>query len=385
MFKRMRRLRRDERGATLIVVGVGFFGCMAASALAIDVGMFMGARTQAQNSADAGALAGAIALVFNDFDDRSSGGPAVTSARSAALANRVVGTEVSVNASDVTFPAGAAGVNNRVKVTVFRNQARNNAVPTLIGPMLGLPLVDISATATAEASPADAARCLMPFTIPDRWTENQTGPWDPNDDEFDIVDKKGNPVANPDVYIPANQTGYTGYNPVRDKGMQIVLKTNNLNKTAPSFYNPWAPPGSGGAEDYRNNIATCNTTKLKIGDLMAAEPGNMTGPTSQGTTDLVAKDPNAYWDTACNCVKGSRFSVSPRVATVPLYDPVYYDTGKTNGSNASLKIANLLGFFIEGMNGTQVVGRVTPITGLLGGGGGPTPAGAFAQVIRLVE
>jgi hypothetical protein len=358
---------------------------MAASALAIDVGMFMGARTQAQNSADAGALAGAIALVFNDFDDRSSGGPAVTSARSAALANRVVGTEVSVDASDVTFPAGAAGVNNRVKVTVFRNQARNNAVPTLIGPMLGLPLVDISATATAEASPADAARCLMPFTIPDRWTEVQTGPWDPNNDEFDIVDKKGNPIANPDVYIPANQTGYTGYSPVRDKGMQIVLKTNNLSKTAPSMYNPYAPPGSGGADDYRNNIATCNTTKMEIGDLLASEPGNMAGPTRDGTTDLVAKDPGAYWDTHCNCVKGSRFSVSPRIATIPLYDPIYYEKGKAGGSNASLKIANFLGFFIEGMNGSEVVGRISPITGLLSGGGGTPPAGAFAAVIRLVE
>ena len=35
--------------------------------LAIDVGMLMTARSQAQNSADAGALAGAIALIYDDY------------------------------------------------------------------------------------------------------------------------------------------------------------------------------------------------------------------------------------------------------------------------------------------------------------------------------
>ena len=48
--------------------------------LAIDVGMLMTARNQAQNSADAGALAGATALVFDNYTDRSPTGPAVTSA-----------------------------------------------------------------------------------------------------------------------------------------------------------------------------------------------------------------------------------------------------------------------------------------------------------------
>ena len=38
---------------------------VAASMLAIDVGMLMTARSQAQNAADAGALAGATALAFD--------------------------------------------------------------------------------------------------------------------------------------------------------------------------------------------------------------------------------------------------------------------------------------------------------------------------------
>jgi Flp pilus assembly protein TadG len=383
MRERLTHLRRDERGSTLVIVGAGFMALMTATTLAIDVGMFMTARSQAQNAADAGALAGAVALVFNDYNNRAASGPAVQSALGAARANLVIRDQVSVNAGDVTFPAGPTG-NNRVQVTVRRTRDRNNPVPSLLGPFFGVPTVDIMATATAEASPANAATCVMPFTIPDKWSERQTGAWDP-DDTFDMFDNRGRPLANPDVYIPPGQAGATGYSPTTDRGLQLVLKNNNLNKTAPSFYNPWDLPGSTGADDYRNNIATCNTNIVAIGDPMNTEPGNMVGPTAQGTQDLVARDPNAYWDTFCSCVKGSAFGRSPRIAVVPLYDPVYYETGKQNGNNASLRVANYLGFFIEGMQGQQVVGRITPITGLVKGGGGPIPTGAFPMAIRLVE
>ena len=48
---------------SFVYVGMGFMAFLSATTLAIDVGMFMTARSQAQNSADAGALAGAVALV----------------------------------------------------------------------------------------------------------------------------------------------------------------------------------------------------------------------------------------------------------------------------------------------------------------------------------
>ena len=71
-MKRLQRLQRDESGMTYVFIGMGLMAFLSASMLAIDVGMLMTARNQAQNSADAGALAGAIALVFNDYDDRSA-------------------------------------------------------------------------------------------------------------------------------------------------------------------------------------------------------------------------------------------------------------------------------------------------------------------------
>jgi Flp pilus assembly protein TadG len=104
MRNRIRHLRRDERGMTMAFVALGFMAFLTATTLAIDVGMFMSARSQAQNAADAGALSGAVALAFNDFDNRNAGGPAVSAAISAAQSNVMVGEAPSVLPADVTFP-----------------------------------------------------------------------------------------------------------------------------------------------------------------------------------------------------------------------------------------------------------------------------------------
>src|SRR5437870_6258475 len=112
----LRKLGRDERGMSFVFVGLGFMAFMAASTLAIDVGMFMTARSQAQNAADAGALSGAMGLAFNNFNDRSATGPAVQGAISAAKANLMMGGAPSVLPGDVTFPNDPAGQPNRVKV-----------------------------------------------------------------------------------------------------------------------------------------------------------------------------------------------------------------------------------------------------------------------------
>jgi len=381
MGRRIQKLRRDERGMTLIFVGVGFIAFMAATTLAIDVGMFMTARSQAQNAADSGALAGAVALGFDDFDDRSPNGPAVLSAINASLANAVMHDNVSVTPADVTFPVGPSG-NNRVRVTVRRTVERNNAVPTLIGPMFGVPTADIMATATAEAAPANAMTCVKPFIIPDKWIESHSPPWS-EDDTFEMFDNKGNPLPTQDVYIPADQPGYTGYSDEYDRGRRITIRAGSGNNINPTFYYSLALGDETGGADYDWNIANCNTTIIRWGDIVIQEPGNMVGPTVSGAQELIARDPNAYWDTAQNTVV-SDFHPSPRVFPIPLYDPIHYAEGKNNGRFADFKVANYIGFFLESIVGNEIVGRVIPISGLAVGGA-PAPNGAFPIAIRLVE
>jgi hypothetical protein len=375
---------------SLVFVAGGIVAFLSASTLAIDLGMLMTARAQAQNAADAGALGGATALVFNSFTDRTPSGPVVRSAISAAQTNPVIGVAPSVLTADVTFPNDPSGQPTRVKVNVFRTTARGNPVPTFMARLFGISTANIVATATAEAQFANAETCVAPFTVPDKWKENSDsagkpdGPWTPSS-TFDMYDSKGKLLPNPDVYT----FGVTSFDPTLDKGLQLVLKENNTGKVAPSLYNPWDLPGSMGGNDYRNNIDTCNTNIIKIGDFMPPENGNMVGPTVQGVNALLAAYPDAMWATSTNCPTGcptgNAGDISRRTMRVPLYNPVVYAQGQQSGKNAQLQVVNYLGFFIEGMQGQDVVGRIWPITGYQAGTGGPIPPGTFPKTIRLVQ
>ncbi len=363
MQNRIHHLCRDEQGMSFVFVGIGFTAFLAATTLAIDVGMFMNARTQAQNSADAGALAGATALVFNSYSNRASSGPAVQGAISAATANKVIGTAPTVLPADVTFPLGPTGVDNRVQVFVHRSGP--NAVPTLMGALFGVSSVDINAVATAEASPANAMTCVKPFMIPDKWAEHTNPPWDTGD-TFEAYDNKGNPLPNADVFVGANDpVNYTGYTTARDAGTVLTLRAGTGSNINPSFYFSWKMPDDIGGNFYRENIAMCNQSMMHSGQKIIQEPGDKSGPTIQGIEDLIAKDPNAHWDTGCNCVKGIAFPISPRVFPIPLYNPQYYADGKKNGRVADFEITNFLGFFAEPPQGNSIPGRITQIIGIV--------------------
>jgi Flp pilus assembly protein TadG len=388
-MNRLHRIVRDERGMSYVFMGLGMMAFMSASMLAIDVGMLMTARSQAQNSADAAALAGATALLYDDFDNRSASGPAVTSAINAALGNKVMDGNVTITPDDIEFPLDAEGEPTRVRATVQRT------VPTLIAQYFGVATVNIGAVATAEVAPANAMTCVKPFTIPDKWREMQTPPWSA-DDTYEAFDNRGNPLMQcstpgpgcADVYIPADKPGYTGYNQEENRGERLVIRAPTGNNITVSFYFSLAlgKPVVTGGDPYRDNIANCNTTIYHWGDPLTQEPGAMQGPTLQGAQDLINRDPGAYWDTANKKVMGSAFGTkSPRVFPIPLYDPEVYDSGKRNGRTADLVTANWIGFFVEEVVSNGIWGRIIPIAGIRDRTAGPAPAGLNPKAIRLVE
>jgi Flp pilus assembly protein TadG len=377
---RLRKLAKEEDGFSLVFVGLGFMALLGVSMLAIDVGMLMTARAQAQNSADAGALAGATALAFDSWTDRTPTGPAVTNAIVGSKMNQVMAADVSVGPDDVSFPNDpVTGDPNRVMVTVRRTAGTGNPVSTLIAQYFGIRTADIVATATAEAAAANAMTCVKPFTIPDKWVEQNpiTKAWDSSDTfsrYYQTGSKKGQLMSPADAYIPQYDASgnpnpsYSGYNTEANRGQQLVLRSSTGTNINPSFYYSLAMTGDTGGDDYRWNIGNCNHTIYHWGDPLVQEPGDKSGPTIQGIQDLIAQDPNAYWeDSPCNCVKNSAFPErkSPRIFPIPLYDPDYRDAGMANGRVASLITANWIGYFVERIQGSSdIYGRIIPIAGI---------------------
>ena len=409
-FTRCRRLATDESGFSLVFVGLGCMAFVAASMLAIDVGMLMTARSQAQNAADAAALAGVNSLAYDDWDDRTATGPAVVNAVAAAQANKVIGETVSVefDKGDITFPNDPNGQPTRVQVRVWRSAARGNAVKTLVAQYFGIATADINAIATAEVSPANAMTCVKPFTIPDRWIESSTGKRSEPGDLFERYGKKGVLLPKPDEYRPAylepppnGQTpnpDYSGYNTPMTAtsaesqtesslGVKLVLRAGQGGNIAPGMYYSLAMTDDTGGQDYRWNIANCNHKMYHWGDQLIQEPGAMEGPTIQGIEELIARDPGAKWDDVKDAVVNSAFGdrQSPRVFPIPLFDPDYYTLGKETGRVASLRVANWIGFFVEYVgNGSEIHGRIIPIGGIRDK---TWTAGtqAFPKTIRLVQ
>ena len=110
----------------------------------------------------------------------------------------------------------------------------------------------------------------------------------------------------------------------------------------------------------------------------------MMGPTTSGAELLMAKDPTAQWDEVNKKVINSSYpGQSPRVFPIPLYDPIYYDSGKRNGRYADLKVANWIGFFLEEVKSNQLYGRIIPIAGIRKTGA-DAPSNLFPKAIRLV-
>ena len=130
---------------------------------------------------------------------------------------------------------------------------------------------------------------------------------------------------------------------------------------------------------------------VEIGDPLTSENGNMIGPTQQGVEDLIALDPGADWDPATNTVTGSCAQAatpcaghSPRIVAIPVFDTGAYYAGKLTGQ-VNFTVVNILGFFIDRMDGNDVVGYLTEAPGLSTGNATISPESSFLAQIQLVR
>jgi Flp pilus assembly protein TadG len=397
----------------LLNLAVGLMVFIGMLAFVVDYGVMWVGRGQAQNAADAGALAGAVAMALdtNGWTDRTETGPARAAALRMAQSNAIWSQTPNVNvATDVFFtgdPAAMcpADVNGRtpcIRVDVYRNQARGNPLPAIFGRAVGLVDQGVRATATARVAVANASDCLKPWAIPDKWLEQYPvpAPWT-STSTYETGVQQGQtwtPYNPPDVYTPPSGSNPgTGFTVQADLGMQVTLKAGGPQTSiSPGVYFPVRIPtytgGSTGGSDYRANISGCNGIAIPIGTTLQSENGNMIGPTSQGVSDLIALDPQADWDPATKSVINSCAQAttacaprSPRIVAVPIFDTAVFESTKRQGLPV-FTVVNILGFFIDQMQGNDVVGYLTEVPGLtVGAAPALDPRAAFLWNIQLIR
>jgi hypothetical protein len=406
---------RSNRGAILVQTAIALIGLLAFGSFTMDYGVLWVARGQAQNAADAGALAAATSMAYGDPTDVGFEDRVRNVAVAAAQANLVWGEAPDViPATDVTFPPcppGAPGIPDQcVRVDVYRNQQRGNALPTFFAQLVGVQEHGVRATATAQVAAGLTTTCLKPWIIPDKWQEIRpiVKPWD-LDDQFNRYGGSGNNPKNwslldpADSYTPptAADPG-TGFTVPEDVGLRVTLKVENWNDSDIGGGNfravvlPGCDAGNHGGSLYRCNIAECNPTPIQVGTVLETEPGGMVGPTTQGLAALVGSD-NSVWVCADGGSSAGRDCAgypsnpgTPRLVPMAAFDVQKYleDTvaglEKANG-RTDVTVSRLLGFFIEGWSSKEIWGRFThyPATGGLGNPDVDDSANFLRQVILV--
>ena len=334
-------------------------------------------------------------MAFDSYSDTSSTGPAYTAAAAFAAENPVWDEAADVSGSDIEFSAcpswfmpGGTGtsVNECVQVSAYRTEARGNAIPTVLASVLGS-WMDVSATAIGYAMNGNVTACLKPFASPDRWVEHYptSGAW-VSTARFDIVDPSAapaliSPASARDSYsFPGDTSAGTGFTKDSEFGLSITLSpgttSSPISEIKPWLYLPVQIPGSQwGDNNVRANTNACAGEPIAIGRVLNLASGVApAAAVGQGLLDLYNLDPDATWNAETQRVEnscadfevGRCATMSPRIIAVPVYDPKMLAEQSRAGTIASVKVRNIVGFFISSVNigANSVTGYITRHPGL---------------------
>lgn len=309
----MNKLHSD-RGAILVHTAFALLALMAFSGFAVDYGMFWVARNQAQNAADAAALAGALARITDDASNppaSKTSGKVYDVVATTAAWNRVWGQSPPVTL-DWTCPDD--GTTNCVVVDAYRDGTQgSNAMPTFFLQLAGIKSQRTTAHAVAKVLSANGFKgCIRPWFAIDEYNDLN------GDDKFDAGDTYTAP----------------GYQLPRDLGIPVTFHDN----TSPSGYGQIDVGQSNSGSALGDAITHCSTDlqQIVLGVPIGTDPGGKVGPERSGVQQLFDWDPSAQWDQstgtvidscattgcACDgpCPNGP--NVSPRVVVAPVCSPL---------------------------------------------------------------
>jgi Flp pilus assembly protein TadG len=429
--------RPNERGVSIMLVAVGMVFVLGMAGLGVDLASLYVGRTQAQRAADAGALAGAQALVqegctSSTGSTMSAACQAIAMRRAIAVANQnlISGVSPGVTDTDVSFPSLSTS-DPQIQVVASRNTSHSNAMPTFFVKIFGVNTANISATAKAEAfNPSGTtgnvgAQCLKPWLLPncdgnvlhEVTSANVPGVGNPNCPDsvtgkysaYYINPSSGdiqNPGSAPTgvqgeqiIIKPGDPTSQTTASP--GKFWPVFLPAGSVATDCPSCASSSGGSGTGSGSLYRYNVECCNTNTITCGN-KTIQPitGNMVGPTEQGVNCLIHQsgtknspigmdifDPAAWTITAgTNNPYGYTgiVTTSDSIVTIPVYDGTPLCPGSSCPSTVTVNIIGFLQLFIQyedGSNQGNVYAYVMNVSSCAQGAGGGSTGGGTTPVI----
>jgi Flp pilus assembly protein TadG len=343
----------NSRGAVAVMVAIMLTVLLAMAAAALDIGHALVARNELQNSADAGALAGARALgiLYEGMTPAAmgtyqlSGGDAATittAVQTTAVLNAAAGVNVTVNAGDVQIGLWNSATRTMtptvnqprsVRVITRRDGTANGPISTFLAGVVGMTSVNVRAVATAELTAIGStppAALDLPVAISQLFfTQYGCG------DSIMLYPSNGNPQS---------CAGFTTFDQTPSNNAAMLAIINGMIN------------GS-----YQTPSTTAGTSQLNFTN------GTLSNPTWDALVNLfnTKKDANGVWDALVAVYQGSACNPSGAIPII---------------GYANIRITN-----IHGQPGATIVGNVScPL--FQGGGVGGGPAfGVFTTLPGLVE
>lgn len=438
------RASADERGAIVIHVAFALLALLAFTAFVIDQGVMLASRRQAQNAADAGALAGAVTLTndLTNYEEAENAAREFAGQQNYIWGSQTATAHIDVSPLPFTCPDNAGGGDACIRVDVMRGTPDRdgsdhaNTLPTYFGYLFGVTSQGVRATATAQVAAGNAVNCIKPWIVVDKWVDNTGDGINP--DGWDQMDRFTPGV---DTY---ERPGFKAEGDDNDIGLQLMLKGDDGLSPGGEWSAGWSMRielgGGNGAATYMDEIQGCPAWIPEIGfydydadppipcenrdhqnfelGCINVRPGVSQGPTvKHGVDVLVGLDQNASWDEdqkkivggcteagTCASVNPEGNDYSPRIIPLALFNPERCaTTGCSSGNNTVAEVVNIMGFFLEGTCADvypapqkppawcgphpdkTVVGRIMNYPGQASSASGSAGPWSFLRVIRLVR
>ena len=411
---------RDRRGAILALAMITIPVCIGMAALAIDLGILYVARSEAQRTADAAALAGASAYLDYSAQDNPTAARENAWERAVEYValNRVRAQTPSTAPTDGAqgsfFHAEDVTVEVDLPNHVVRVWVRAEGPWLLFARIFGRTTGRVSAQAAAHVSESGISPCVAPIYLPDapdindlingvsppNYDPQTTGYGSPNRNSYSAPDPPlaGGPGP------PGGGGGSAGpsHTYTDDFGRRIPLwpgsgssGTTDMgwvqgepHESTYGFFRRELGDDSG-QDAVSNAIRGQDCWDVGVGDVVWTTPGSRTAVMND-FDHLWDQDPyDTHWDAASQSVvttaPDGNWRQTPRAFTVALVDPRY---PPEEGPHQPLTVTNFATVILEPLPwppaaGSFVSVRILPVSGT--GGCIGAACGANVKRLQLIE